>query len=185
MPSAGWIWLGSAIGALGLAAAIVWGVIGVTGYLNRVNDLARMPVPGQMTVQIASGEQFVYYEGQRAGSPASLGQLGIQMTDPQGNTVALEPYRLDLRYDAPGNDGLIGHALATFRASGTGAYRVSATGTAPAGARIAVGESVAKNVIPTVLGIIALFLVTVGGGLALIVMTLVRRSSVRRGAARL
>jgi hypothetical protein len=177
MPSTGWIGLGIVIAVLGLATAIVWGVVGVTGYLNRVKDLSRMPVPGQMMVQVAgSGENFVYFEGQ---GPATLEQLRVRVTGPQGQVVALEPYRLDLRYDAPGNPGQIGHALATFQASGTGACRVTATGSAPAGTRIAIGESVAKNVIPTLLGILGLLLVTVGGGLALIIVTMVRRSNAR------
>jgi hypothetical protein len=174
MPFTGWIWLGSVIGVLGLAAVILWGVIGVTGYLNRVNDLSRMPVPGQMTVQIpGAGEQFVYYEGQGS---ASMGELGMRVADPHGQTVALEPYRLDLRYD---HSGQVGRALATFWANESGPYRVNATGTAPTGSRIAVGESVAKSVIITLLGIIALLLVSLGGGLALVIVTLVRRSRAR------
>jgi hypothetical protein len=175
MASTGWIWLGSVIGVLGLAAAIVWGVIGVTGYLNRVNVLSRMPVPGRMTVQIPnSGEQFVYYEGQ---GTASMDQLGVRVTDPRGQAVALEPYRLDLRYD---HSGQVGRALATFQADGAGSYGVSATGAAPAGSRIAVGESVAKSVIATLVGIVALLFVTVGGGMTLVIVTLVRRSRARR-----
>jgi hypothetical protein len=181
-PSRGWIWLGSVIGVLGLATAIVWGVIGVSGYLSRVNDLSRMPVPGQMPLRIAgAGEQFIYYEG-RASFP--IERLGIEVADPRGQASVLEPYKLDLRYDALGNNGRIGYALATFQATGAGAYRVTAAGTAPAGSRIAIGESVAKNVIPTLVGIIALLLVTVGGGLALIIVTLVRRSSARSALGR-
>jgi hypothetical protein len=177
-PSTGWIWLGSAIGVLGLAAAVVWGVISVSGYLNRVNDLPRLSVPGQIRVQIPkAGEQFLYSEG--AGS-ASLDELGIRVTDPRGQTVALTPYRLDLRYD---HSGQVGRALATFEANGAGSYRVAATGTAPAGSRVAIGESVAKNVIPTLLGILALLLVTVGGGLTLVIATVVRRSTARRRAS--
>lgn len=47
---------------------------------------------------------------------------------------------------------------------------MSATGTAPADSRIAVGASVGQSIIPTLLGIIGFFLVTVGGGLALVIL---------------
>jgi len=128
-----------------------------------------------MTVQIPNaGEQFVYYEGQ---GTASMDQLGIRVTDPRGQAVALEPYRLDLRYD---HSGQVGRALATFQADGAGSYGVSATGAAPAGSRIAVGESVAKSVIATLVDIVALLFVTVGGGMTLVIVTLVRRSRARR-----
>jgi hypothetical protein len=172
-PSGGWVWLGSVVGVLGLAGAIVWGVIGVSGYLNRVNDLARVSIPGQRIVQRPAGEQFVYFEGRGS---ASIDQLGIHVTDPRGQAVALEPYRLDLRYD---HSGQVGRALATFQADAAGSYRVNATGSAPADSRIAVGESVAKSVIATLLGIVALLIVTVGGGLTLVIVTLVRRSRAR------
>ena len=44
-----------------------------------MSDLSRMSIPGQMTVKIAdAGERFLYYEGQ---GPASIEQLGIQVTD--------------------------------------------------------------------------------------------------------
>jgi hypothetical protein len=175
-PSKGWVWLGGAIAVLGVAAAVILAVIGVQGYLHRVSGLTRLSVPGQMTLPVAAGGQFVYYEGQ---GPIPLARLGIRVTDPSGHAVALEPYGQDLRYDAPGNSGRLGHALATFQASGAGPYLVSATGAAPVGSTIAVGESVAKSVVPMVIGIVALVLVTVGGGLALIIVTLGRRSSAR------
>lgn len=176
MPSTAWIWMGGLIGVLGLAGAIVWGAIGVTGYLQRVEDLTRMSVPGHLSVQSeGAGEQFVYYEG---GGVVPLEQLRLQVTDPRGETVALEPYDLDLRYDAPGNTG-VGQALATFRTAGAGEYAVTSAGAAPPGSTVAVGESVAKNVIPTLFGVFALLLVTVGGGLALIIVTVARRSRVR------
>lgn len=179
LPSKGPIWLGAVIGVLGLAAAITWGVVGVRGYLDRVKDLTRMSVPGQTAVEISgAGEQFVYYEGEGS---ASLDQLGITVADPQGNPVGMDPYRLDLRYDPPGQPGWLGRAVATFRATVPGTYRVEASGSAPPGSSIAIGASVARDVIPTVLGILALLLVTVGGGLALIIVTLVRRSRARIG----
>jgi hypothetical protein len=180
VPSTGWIWLGVCIGVLGLAVAIFWSVIGVKGYLNRVDDLARMSIPGQISVQIPdTGKQFVYYEGQGS---ASIEQLGIRVTDPQGRTVGLEPYRLDLRYDAPGNSGRVGRALATFSATDVGSYGVNAAGTAPAGSAIAIGESVARNVVPTLLGVVAVFLLSVGGGLALVIATVARRSNARKNS---
>ncbi|HZC99120.1 MAG TPA: hypothetical protein VFA46_02680 [Actinomycetes bacterium] len=171
-PSAAWYWVAAGIAVIGLAAAAVWAVAGIRDYRQRIDGFARVTAPGQVAVQVSgTGNRVLYYEG--AGSP-SLSQLGILVADPAGVTVQVHGYLGDLRYDAPG--GTVGRALGSFRADTTGTYQVRVTSTAVEGGQIAVGDNFMAKTVASVLMVVALALVALGGSLALAVVTVVRRS---------
>lgn len=148
--------------------------------MNQVNGFQRMTVPGTATVQVTQpATRVLYLEGPRAAAPA--GQLGIRVTGPAGSAVAVAAYHGDLRYDVPGESGRVGKAIASFRAAAAGDYRISAgTATAGTGGTLAVGDDVMWDVVPHIAGAAAVFLVGVGAGLTLIIITGVRRSAAHR-----
>jgi hypothetical protein len=98
-------------------------------------------------VRLAAGDTpVVYYEG--PGTPTTS-DLGLRVTDPDGEVVRTSAYEGDLRYDTGGGTG---RAIATFHARTAGQYRIStATRTGP-GAGIAVGDDVARSVAYDVAG---------------------------------
>jgi hypothetical protein len=171
-PSAVWYWVAAAVALIGLAAAVVLGAAGIRDYRQRIDGLARLTAPGQISVQLrGAADRIVYYEGD--GSP-SLAQLGITVIDPRGTTVQVHGYLGDQRYDAP--DGTVGRALGTFRAGTAGTYQVRVTGTAAQGGQVAVGDSFVSKVVADILRVVLLAVVTLGGSLTLAIVVVVRRS---------
>ena len=83
----------------------------------------------------------------------------MDLIGPRGSAVTIRGYDNDLTYDAPG--GVTGTAVATFRASQSGTYVVSATPTEPGG-KLAVGESVAADLTIPLLGSGAVVIVASG-----------------------
>jgi hypothetical protein len=148
-----------------------------------VNGFQRMTVPGTATVHVSQPTtQVLYYES--TGAAPSLAQLGIYVTGPAGNAVSVIRYSGDLRYDVPPLDpGRTGKAIASFDATAAGNYTISARTGIGTGGTIAVGTDLLWDSAPHIAGIIAVFLVGTGAGLALIIITAVRRSSARRLAA--
>ena len=96
----------------------------------------------------------------------------------RGGTAATE-----LIYHAPlVNPTRTGTAIASFDATTSGDYRISADSTTGTRGTIAIGDDILWDAAPHVAGTIAVFLVGVGAGLTLIVVTALRRSSARNRA---
>ena len=87
-------------------------------------------------------------------------------------------YRSSVRYDL--EPGRAGRAVATFQATAAGAYRVSAARATEAGARLAVGQDIARSLVLTRLGAVILGLVTVLVAVPLAVATYQARSRTTR-----
>jgi hypothetical protein len=172
-------WIGGALMAAACVAAALWAVVAFFGYANQVNNMQRMTVPGTATIHLTQSEtRVLYYEG--SGPAPALGQLGIHVTGPAGNAVTVRSYPWDLRYDVP----LIkptraGRAIASFDATNPGDYRISASNPAVTGGTIALGGDLLRDAVPQIAGIVAVLLVGAGAGLALIVITAVRRNPAR------
>jgi hypothetical protein len=164
-----WIALGVLI--IGVAAAAVWGVGSVDDANDQAGAFPRATVPGTATINVTEpGDQMVYFTG--SGDP-SAESLGLQVQGPDGVSVPTTPYSLALEVDLAGN---VGTAMATFAADSPGAYSVTSTGSYPGGA-ISVGDNVAMDVLPHVVGAVTLmFLSAVAAG-AIAIITLLRRSS--------
>ena len=174
-------WIGGALIAAACIGAVVWAVLAFFGYTNQVDSFQRMTVPGTAAVHVTQATTRVLYYESTGGAP-SLGQLGIHVTGPAGNPVTVTPYSGDLRYDVPPlNPTRVGKAFASFDATTPGNYTISARSASGGGGTIAIGSDLLWDAAPHIVGIIAVFLVGVGAGLTLIIITGVRRSS-RRAA---
>jgi hypothetical protein len=135
-----WFWVGGLVALLGVAAAAVWAVAGVSAAVGAPDHFTRGAVPGTMAVQLAAGEdQVIYYEG--PGTPTA-GDLGLQVTGPDGTPIGTPAYRGDLRYDTAGGAG---RAVATLRPGSAGTYQISTTADLGTGATVAIGASVART----------------------------------------
>jgi hypothetical protein len=176
-PSTRGYWIGGALIAAACIGAAIWAVLTYLGYLNQVDSFQRMTAPGTATVHVTQvTTRVLYSEG--PGQAPSLSQLGIHVTGPAGNAVRVIPYTAELIYHAPlVNPTRTGTAIASFDATAPGNYTINATG---AGGTIAIGNDILWDAAPHVAGTIAVFLVGVGAGLTLIIVTTVRRSSARR-----
>lgn len=124
-----------------------------------------------VSIQEAGG-RVLYYEGPES---VLLTDLAPQVRAPDGTPVRVEDYDLDLRYDAPG--GGVGVAIGTFEGDSPGRYEVRIDGTAPPGAEVAVGETIANWRLGSVVGAVLLILGSLGVGVVLTIVTAVRRSA--------
>jgi len=183
-PSTAWYWIAGAVTLVGLIAAVVLAAVGVVRVLDRPDGFSRAPIPGSLTLSVTEPDStmMLYYEGDAL---LSWDDLTLEVTGPTGDPVPARAYELDLEYDA--GEGGLGRAFATFHAATTGDYRVSvvASATAPAGTQtkgfvLAVGESLAKSVIRSVIGGLVVALVAVIAGPVIAIITYARRSAAAR-----
>jgi hypothetical protein len=178
MPSTLGYWTGTLVGILGLALVGALVVMTVGRMSDHIDAFPRTEIPGTVTVGLdASTGRTIYVEGL---APLPLTALDLHVTDPNGNEVVVRPYGLELRYDVPGFPGAVGYAIGTFRTTIGGSYRMQAEGTAPPGTTLAVGDSFATSIVGYALGAFVVLLLTIGGALALVIATAVRRSTARR-----
>jgi hypothetical protein len=136
----GWYLLAGVIAILCLVGAVVVMHIGGETFPDRVEDLERVTIPGQMVLQ-ASGptEYTVYYEVSGAAQEDVMTPpLTIEVEGPAGQPVGLDAPGIDQTYALPGHSG---RAVATFAADAPGAYLVQVVGDAPSNAVLAIGES--------------------------------------------
>jgi hypothetical protein len=171
-------WFGAVILVIGLIASLAWGVAGVFRMNERIDGFTRISIPGKATMRIEqTGGQVIYYEGVEV---PILNDVAVQVTDPAGRSIPVDPYIGDLRYDAREATG-VGRAIATFDATVTGPHMITVRGVPQPLGRVAVGLSVAGILAPIVFGAAAVLLIFGGGGLALMIVTAVRRSRDRQG----
>jgi hypothetical protein len=187
-PSALGYWLGVAILVAGLIGGGVLAVATAVGAYDRLTDLPRTSVPGELSVEVTdTGDQLVYYLG---GAETSWRELGLEVTSPDGQAVVVTNYLPTVRLASTGphDDGLHWGSgdwdehrvvLATFDAETTGTYNVTTTGSAEDGAELAVGENLVRPVV--ILLVVAAGVAVAGavGGVTLFVVTGVRRSRAR------
>jgi hypothetical protein len=172
-PSTAGYWLAVVIPVVGLLAGAGWGITAYLGMQRQIDDFVRVGVPGQTVVSVQeAAERILYYEESES---ISLTDLAPQVSAPDGTAVRVEAYDLDLRYDAPG--GGVGQAIGTFDADSPGPYEVRINGTAPPGAEIAIGETIANSRLGSVVGAVLLILGSLGVGIVLTIVTAVRRSA--------
>ena len=182
-PSSLGYWIGGGLIAAACIGAAIWAVLTYFGYLNQVDSFQRMTAPGTATVHVTQATtRVLYYES--PGPVPSLGQFRIHVTGPAGTAVKVIPYTTELIYHAPVvNPTRTGTAIASFDATTPGNYRITANPTTGTGGTIAIGSDILWDAAPHVVGTIAVFLVGVGAGLTLIIVTAVRRSSARQTTA--
>lgn len=143
-------WVAGAVVLLGLASALVWAMAGALSAVASTEDLARADLPGTVRTPVTEARTLVvYYEGEPV---PELGELALRVTGPSGGVVPVEVYEPDLEYDSPVAPGTVGTAVASFRASAAGAYRVDSPFMPETAAKLAVGEDVSRGFAQTMVG---------------------------------
>jgi len=204
-PSTSRYWVAAIVAVLGLTAALVWGAVGTSNTLDRINGFNRLAVPGATTVSVTDpGTMVVYHESAaevaRYAEPTATGRIATRW-DPGTRTIVTVRYagdtptwqQLGLVVTGPGGaavpvatyrssarydlePGRAGRAVATFQATTAGPYRVSAARATEAGATLAVGDDIARSLVLTTLGAAILGLATVLAAVQLAVATYQARS---------
>jgi hypothetical protein len=171
-PGVAGYWLAGALVITGVAGAIIWFVLGFIGLSDTIDDFQRVPADGGGIVTLDADRDYVIYieEDNRFGSGVRVGLI-----DPNGAEVDIDRYRTELTYDFGGRAG---RAAFTFRSGESGDYNLLADG--PTDVELAVGSSVAGDLVlaitvPFVIGGVGLLL-----GLLLLIVTLVRRSGAKK-----
>jgi len=171
--SRAWYWIALAILAAGVLLPAVWGVTSVSNAHEKATAFPRATVPGAVTVDVTdAGDQMIYFTGSGDEDLVS----GLRVTDPAGASVPITPYDLAVKVDLVGD---VGTAVATFPAPAKGAYTVSSAGSGARGA-IAVGDNVAMDALPDVLGALAVMVFSVNVAIVIVIVTLVRGASRER-----
>jgi hypothetical protein len=172
-PSTAGYRLAVVIAVMGLVAGAAWGITAYLGMQRQIDDFVRVSIPGQAVVSIPeAGGRVLYYEGPES---ISLTDLAPHVRAPDGTAVRVQDYGLDLRYDAPG--GGVGRAIGAFEADSPGRYEVRIDGTAPPGAEVAIGETIANSKLGSIVGAVLLILGSLGAGVVLTIVTAIRRSA--------
>jgi hypothetical protein len=177
-PSTRWYWAGALVAILSLVVGAIWAIAAYSSYKDDIAAFARIPTPGQGSFVVdAPGERTLYVE--TTASEPTANATDIRVTAPDGSTVGVQPYGIDLQYDAP--DGSVGHAVGTIEVVTPGTYQVS---TQIAGGTLAVGDGISGSIIAAVVASIVLVFAGFVAGVVIVIVTAVRRSSAKAGSYR-
>jgi hypothetical protein len=175
-------WLAAAVMLAGLIGGGVLAAVTGFGAYERLTDMPRAAVPGNVTFDVTdTGNQLVYYIGE---ADTSWRELGLTVIGPDGRAVPVKSYLLGMtvasiaahdHYDEYATHPRF--AVATFRADQTGGYEIATTSAAENGAEIAVGENLVRPVLFGLAGALAVVLAGVATGVVLIIVTAVRRAA--------
>lgn len=171
-------WVSGGLIAVGVAGAVLWLVLSLVSLGNEIDDFQRVPVPGEGTVQLEARKYVIYLEGSNGGEVAP--RFEIAVTDPEtARPLAIETYDGSLTYSF----GEEGSAQATLTPPRAGTYRVETAGAERTPeAQVAFGRSVAGSIVRSVLGAFAIGALFTGAGVALLVVTIIRRRRARAAA---
>ena len=134
------------VAVVGMTTATIWGVTGVLDQIQRPEGFARADISHGLSVTLAQpGPHVVYYEGH---GPTTVSADQLTVVDAAQRAVPVRPYRLDLRYDVPGQPGALGTAIAVFDANRTGPFVIRTDATVQdAQAQLAVGDDLAPGMV--------------------------------------
>jgi hypothetical protein len=166
-PGSGWYGVGGAVIALGLLGAFLLLTAGAFGYLRAIDDLQRVPVPGDDSLVLPGGEVVVYHEP--AGGPVlSAAALGLTIGTPQGDDLPLDASEGD-EYAVEARAGVeVGRVDVP-----TGGEHV--VGTTDGTGELAIGPPPGRQLTAYGVGALALAALAVVGGLAILLVVRRRR----------
>jgi hypothetical protein len=174
------LWLALPIAVL--LGGVLWIALGLVGLNNQVSSLQRVPYPGQGEVTLPhSGGYVVYYEGPGAShGQVPSGNINVRPLTPGAAAKALTSYSSSVKYSLGGRSGV---AVDTLTISGRGRFLVESTAqNAPAGSDIAIGGSIGRSIVATVVVGVILLLAGIGGTVVTAILLARRRGSSGRGA---
>ena len=181
-----WPWVLFWISLAGLIGAMAWGFFSYRGLEDRLAELSRAVVPGQVDIEVTEPDTLtVFYEDPtsdgtfvvQSGGANTLSALPVELTvtGPSGERVTVAPYERDLRFDY---DGRVLTAIAVIDATTAGTYNVQATGDVPTLAQVSVGHVVVVGLVANAVGVVGLFLVSVLGVTVAVAMIVAKRGRI-------
>jgi len=161
---------------VGIGLAIFIFVRTFVGWVDRINDLQRVDVPGQGTVALAeTGGYTIYHEFIGADDRFFGPDVSqVTLTGPDGSDVPLRDYDSTVTYSNGTHDGV---ALFSFTAAQPGQYELSASGDR---STLAVGRSVGGGLVAGIVGGIAVGLLGVLAAIVIAIVVGVARGRSRR-----
>lgn len=129
LPSAAGYWIGGGVMVVGAAIAVVLFIQSVFGFVGKIDDLDRIAVPGEDTLELDDGEWVIYWE--------PVGDTSVIIEDVTTFDIAIQPAE---GTEGSGDDILVaprdtyetysdgtyaGYSIADFRISEPGDYRIS------------------------------------------------------------
>jgi hypothetical protein len=172
-----WYWTAGAL----IVAGVVSFVLMFRSLFGFTDGMTRMAAPGETRLALEPGSYLISYEsrsvldGKPVTGPDLPPELAVTVLSPDGDPVSVRTPTVKITYDL---DGTAGQVIATFTAQQQGEYVVRAERAGQDGPRVvlAVGANrfghLGLKIAGGVLGTLA--------GISLLVITLVRRSSVPR-----
>jgi hypothetical protein len=181
-PSRIWYWVGGGLVALGVGVAALLVVTGVVGFVNRIDDLQRVPLGRQGTVVFErTGGYTLYYE-QRFSIGGRIPDFDVALEPERGDDpVPMSEYGSDVTYDVGRHHG---RALYSFRITEPGRYvlRVGSSDgreRATAGEVVAVGRGLGRGLVFRIVTALLVGFLGLAGGAVLIIVTAVKRHAAR------
>jgi hypothetical protein len=173
-----WYVAAGVVAVLCLTGAKVIMQVGGASFEDRVEEMQRVPIPGQRVLHARGPTDFtVYYELRGAAQEDVVAPpLTIDVVRQDGELVPLDQPWMDQTYALPGHSG---RSVATFTADEAGEYLLMVRGNAPDRAMLAIGASLFgpllwAGLLVVVAVVVMVLLVAVGG---------LRRRTARRRAS--
>ena len=169
--------IGGGLVVAGVIGAVLWFATSLMSLGDEVDNFQRVPVPGKTTMKLEPHKYVVYYEGLTADEVVP--PVEITITDTKtGTPLAITPYGGSLTYTVSNHKG---SALGTVTPPHDGVYAVRTDSNVRAsGANVALGCSLTWPILRGILGTFVIGGLLAGSGVALLIITAVRRSRARR-----
>ena len=158
--------------------ATAWLIYGFVSLVGTVNDLQRVPLPAGGTVSLGhSGGYTVYFEGpgaQSGGIPSF--DVNVVPVSPGARVSSLTSYESNVTYNVGSHSG---RAVLTLDITSPGTFRITATGPQIPGAGLAVGDSIASEIVGILLPAVPLMILAVLGAVLVLVLRIIRKHALR------
>lgn len=170
-PTRSWYWLAVALVATGLVGGFILLAVGSFGYLEAIEDLERVDLPGRAEIR-ATGAVRLYHEPE-GGEVVSLADLQLHVEDRGGELLVVPGIAAaGERYEVDDRSGVM---VAELDLPEPGPSVIVAEGEAPG--RLAVGRSPGRHLKAYGLGALAVAVVGVAAGVVAALTIRRRRAS--------
>jgi hypothetical protein len=185
-PSTLWYWIGALIIVGGAIGGVVFGTTRVVGAVNDVDDWPRVPVPGELEVELSEGEYTLYLEYPGAGS--TYDDFGfdptwdppeVELVDADGDEVigAVQTSFTTTTYSYTGHEG---RSFGELDVPADGTYTVIVRSEPEPRQQVALGNDPIGDILIGVFGGLGIAGLAAIVGLVVVVMTAVKRGRDKR-----
>jgi hypothetical protein len=149
---------------------------GLYRLFDQIDSLQRVAIPGEGEVTLDRGDYVIYYEGPGAAAAAgNVPAISVTVTplSPSAVVTDLEVYAGSVTYSWRSHEG---RAVFTLEITGPGRFLIEASdGAMPTGSSLAIGSSIARTGVETILPALVLMVAAIGGAIALAIVRRRRR----------